>query len=123
MICSFTSLFEFTTFARDEPKCEIAPLFGRTPHTVEVCEAIINEVHKVNSTGASLQEEKWTASLGGWRTASGHSLEARQKSAGRYHSTVTGSVVLLPLAVGPQPAHKAGSAFVLFHVAEDAVFK
>lgn len=53
MICSFTSLFEFTTFARDEPKCEIAPLFGRTPHTVEVCEAIINEVHKVNSTGAT----------------------------------------------------------------------
>lgn len=40
----------------------------------------------------------------------GDSLEARQKSAGRYHSTVTGSVVLLPLAVGPQPAHKAGSA-------------
>lgn len=34
-------------------RCEIAPPIGHTPRTAEVCVAIINEVHKVNSTGAT----------------------------------------------------------------------
>lgn len=86
-------------------KFETAPPVGSAPHTTEVSETVINEVHKVKWTGAT--GLVWAPAC---RRKSGHSLEAHPKSAGRYHSTVTRSVVLLPPAGGPQPAPKAGSA-------------
>lgn len=51
MICCFTSLLELTTWARDTTKIWNSAPFGRTPHTAEAFDAIINEVHEVNLTG------------------------------------------------------------------------